>query len=100
MNVLKLDLMLFWEFGKLYDMYGLKFKLVQKKYNRHLKLICLNNNEVLLKNTTKEILLGILQDNDLGLYNSKNHGIPFMMHDILMEKIQKIAVKYSPVITA
>ena len=100
MNVLKLDLMLFWEFAKLYEKYGLKFKLVQRKYNRHLKLICLNNNEILLRNTTKEILLGILQDNDLGLYNSKNHGIPFMMHDILMEKIKRIAVKNMPKITA
>lgn len=93
MNLLKLDLLLFWEFVKLYEQYGLKFKLVQQnsKTHRYFNLVCLDNNEILLRNFTKKMLIGILQDDNMGLYSSPNQGIPFKIHDKLLEKINCIS---------
>lgn len=93
MNLLKLDLLLFWEFVKLYEKYGLRFKLVQQnsKTHRYFNLVCLENKEILLRNFTKKMLIGILQDENLGLYSSPNQDIPFKIHDKLMEKINRIS---------
>lgn len=86
MNLLKLELLLFWEFGKLYEKYGLSFKLVQQniKTHRYFNLICNNTNEIVMKNITKKMLLGILQDNTLGLYSRR--------YDELIQKINRISI--------
>lgn len=92
MNLLKLDLLLFWELGKLYDKYGLKLRVVKQSnsYQRRFNLVCANNNEVILKNISKKELLGILQDTFNGLYARR--------YNELMEKITKIALVTAPII--